>query len=73
MVHWTKTLKAALGIGTFPVKTRLRTVAFVDIRAVSTGIVQFVSVVALTAEHAERIFAFPEHAQIVEHLAFVYV
>lgn len=62
-----------LSIYTGAVLARLRILAFVDIRAISTGTVQLVSLVALATEHAEYILATTEHAQITEHLALVYI
>lgn len=63
----------ALHVGAFSVQAGLRTFALVDVRAVAAGAVQFVPVVALATEHAERVLALAKHAQVVEHVALINV
>lgn len=51
----------------------MRILALVDVRAISSGAIQLVALLALAAEHTEYVLAATEHAEIAEHFAFVYV
>lgn len=70
-MRWTLTHVTALRIDAIAVLTRLRILAFVDIRAVASRFVQLESLVADAAEHAVNILAFTKDAQIAEHLTLV--
>jgi len=67
----TLTHVTALRIDAIAVLTRLRILAFVNIRAVTPRFVQLESLVADAAEHAVNILAFTKDAQIAKHLTLV--
>lgn len=71
VVGRTQTLEAALNIGTGTVQARLRAFAFVYVRAISTSTIQFVTVPALTSEHAESVLTLAKHTKIVEHVTLI--
>ena len=70
-MRWTLTHVTALRIDAIAVLTRLRILAFVNIRAVASRFVQLESLVADAAEHAVNILAFTKDAQIAKHLTLV--
>lgn len=63
----------ALGVYTESVLAGLWTLALVHVRAIASGTVQFVTVVAIASEHSEYVLTATENAQVIEYHTFVYV